>query len=138
MRIHQRQFADHFLPRNQQQPLQALAQVLGIERLDQIGSRGQRQGGAHTRSIRSRADQDECLTAAHLARRAQHFQTVSQRQLLLHQRQDEGLPTQRLDSLRTIAYVLHIGIATDIQHQLPEQIAAPGIGGGDQYGGRRN
>ncbi|MCY1181555.1 hypothetical protein D9M73_220650 [compost metagenome] len=138
MRIHQRQLADHFLTGDQQQLLQTLTQVLGIERLDQIGGRGQRQGSAHTRRVRSRADQDECLTAAHLARRAQHFQTVSQRQLLLHQRQDEGLPTQRLDSLRTIAYVLHIGIATDIQHQLPEQIAAPGIGGGDQYGGRRN
>lgn len=120
---------DHFVAL-QQQPSQALHQVLGLERLHQVGGRRQCHGGAHAGLVGAVADQDERLLGdrAAQARFAQQLEAIHLRQVQLGQDQREAPAPAMRQRFSAIAAEDQPGIATHAEDQLAKQVATPGSG----------
>ncbi len=127
---------DHFVAL-QQQPSQALHQVLGLERLHQVGGRRQCHGGAHAGLVGAVADQDERLLGdrAAQARFAQQLEAIHLRQVQLGQDQREAPAPAMRQRFSAIAAEDQPGIATHAEDQLAKQVATPGVRVGNQDDG---
>ena len=123
--------------RPSRKPSLALHQVLGLERLHQVGGRRQCHGGAHAGLVGAVADQDERLLGdrAAQARFAQQLEAIHLRQVQLGQDQREAPAPAMRQRFSAIAAEDQPGIATHAEDQLAKQVATPGVRVGNQDDG---